>query len=102
MTASRSSETLIGMNICRSRGGWATLALSVAIYAAVSGAMHQPFHMGGMRLRYFDLRIYHLAALRLGHGSSLYGTPMMKPPGIHLSTVCGTAAGPAGLVSVVG
>ena len=39
--------------------------------------MHQPFHMGGMRLRYFDLRIYHLGALRLMHGSSLYGTPML-------------------------
>jgi alpha-1,2-mannosyltransferase len=31
-----------------------------------------------MRLRYFDLRIYHLGALRLMHGSSLYGTPMLE------------------------
>jgi alpha-1,2-mannosyltransferase len=99
MTASRLTETLLVMKTCRSRsrsrtarcprfaadlvgllrgrGGWATLALSVAIYAAVSTALHQPFHVGGMRLRYFDLRIYHLGALRLMHGSSLYRTPMV-------------------------
>ena len=100
MTASRLTGTLLVMRTCRSRsrlrtarsprvaadlvgllggrGGWATLALSVAIYAAASTAMHQPFHVGGLRLRYFDLRIYHLGALRLMHGSSLYGTPMMN------------------------
>jgi alpha-1,2-mannosyltransferase len=65
------------VGLLRGRGGWATLALSVALYAAVSTAMHQPFHLGGLRLRYFDLRIYHLGALRLMHGSSLYGTPMI-------------------------
>ncbi len=53
------------------------LAFSVATYAAVSIAMHQPFHAGGLRLRYFDLRIYHLAALRLAHGLSVYATPML-------------------------
>jgi alpha-1,2-mannosyltransferase len=53
------------------------LAFSVATYAAVSIAMHQPFQAGGLRLRYFDLRIYHLGALRLVHGSSLYATPMV-------------------------
>ena len=61
----------------RGCGGWATLVLSVAIYAAVSIAMHQPFHAGGLKLRFFDLSIYHLAALRLVHASSLYGTPML-------------------------
>ena len=68
------------VSLLRGRGGWATLALSVAIYAAVSTAMHQPFHVGGLRLRYFDLRIYHLGALRLMHGSSVYGTSMMEQP----------------------
>jgi alpha-1,2-mannosyltransferase len=53
------------------------LVFSVATYAAVSIAMHQPFHAGGLKLRYFDLRIYHFAALRLTHGSSLYATPML-------------------------
>lgn len=53
------------------------LAFSVATYAGVSLAMHQPFHAGGLRLRYFDLRIYRLAALRLVHGSSLYAAPML-------------------------
>ncbi len=65
----------------RGRGGWATLALSVATYAVVSIAMHQPFHVGAMRLRDFDLRIYRLGALRLIHGSSLYGTPMVDDLG---------------------
>ncbi len=65
------------VDLLRGSGGWATLAFSVATYAAVSIAMHQPFHAGGLRLRYFDLRMYHLAALRLAHGSSLYATPML-------------------------
>lgn len=62
----------------RGWGGWAALALSVAIYAAVSISMRQPFHAAGMsRLGYFDLSIYHRAALRLVHGSLLYATPML-------------------------
>jgi alpha-1,2-mannosyltransferase len=99
MTASRLTGTLAGMNTCRAnswlrtarsgrvatdfvdllRGsnGWTMLAFSIATYAAVSIAMHQPFHAEGLKLRYFDLRIYHLAALRLAHGSSLYTTPML-------------------------
>ena len=99
MTASPLAGTLARMNTCRAKswsrtarpcrvatdlvdalhgsGGWATLAFSVVIYAAVSIAMQQPFHAGGLRLRYFDLRVYHLGALRLAHGSSLYATPML-------------------------
>lgn len=87
MTASRLPGTLrlmktrrLGPAIVgplRGWGGWATLALSVAIYAAASIAMHQPFHAAGLKLRYFDLSIYHLGALRLMHGVSLYGTPML-------------------------
>jgi alpha-1,2-mannosyltransferase len=65
------------VDLLQGSGGWAMLAFSVATYAAVSIAMHQPFHAGGLRLRYFDLRIYHLAALRVTHGSSLYATPML-------------------------
>ena len=65
------------VDLLRGPGGWTMLAFSVATYAAVSIAMHQPFHAGGLRLRYFDLRIYDVAALRLAHGSSLYATPML-------------------------
>jgi alpha-1,2-mannosyltransferase len=99
MTASHSTGTLARMNTCRAKSrsrtarpgrvatdfvdllpgsaGWAMLAFSVATYAVVSIAMHQPFHAGGLRLRSFDLRIYHLGALRLAHGASLYATPML-------------------------
>lgn len=99
MTASRLTATLARVNACRAKspsqparcccvatdfarsiegwGGWAALALSVATYAAVSIVMHQPFHAGGLRLSYFDLRIYHLGARRLVHGSSLYATSML-------------------------
>jgi alpha-1,2-mannosyltransferase len=65
------------VDLLQGSDGWAILAFSVATYAAVSIAVHQPFHLGGLRLRYFDLRIYHLGALRLAHGSSLYATPML-------------------------
>ena len=99
MTASRLTETLARMNTYRAHSwsraarprraatdlvdrlqgsaGWSALAFSVALYAAVSIAMHQPFHLGGLRLRDFDLRIYHLGALRVMHGTPLYGTPMI-------------------------
>jgi hypothetical protein len=80
------------------RGGWAALAFSVATYAAVSIALHQPFHAGGLRLRYFDLRIYHLAALRLAHGSSLYATPMLHHLGFTYPPFAALLLAPLGWV----
>jgi alpha-1,2-mannosyltransferase len=83
MTRRDAIVTLLVMSTHRSRrpspewAGWAALAVSITVYAAVSIVMHQPFHVIGLRLRYFDLRIYHLGALRLAHGTALYGAPML-------------------------
>jgi alpha-1,2-mannosyltransferase len=76
------------------RRGWVALSLSLAIYVAVSMAMHQPFHAAGLLLRFFDLRIYRLAAVRLLHGGSLYGAPMLHHLGFTYPPFSGLVLAP--------
>ncbi len=60
-------------------GGWSALAISVAAYVYVSVAVqHQPFHVGPRHLRFFDLRIYRDAAVRLLDGGSIYRRPLVR------------------------
>lgn len=81
-------------------GGWVLLAMSVSAYAAVSIAMGQPFHAGGLRLRSFDLRIYRLAARALLHGSSLYARPMLHGLGFTYPPFAAVLMAPLGWASL--
>lgn len=97
-TARNSRVATAFPSLLRGRGGWASLVLSVAIYAAISIAVHQPVHMGGMRLRFFDLRIYDLGALRFLHGSSLYGSPILDHLGFTYPPFAALLLAPLGWV----
>jgi alpha-1,2-mannosyltransferase len=54
--------------------------------------------MGGMRLRFFDLRIYDLGALRFLHGTSLYGSPIVDHLGFTYPPFAALLLAPLGWV----
>jgi alpha-1,2-mannosyltransferase len=83
-----------GPRLLRGWSGWAALALSVAVYGAVSILMHQPFHDKGPALRYFDLRIYRDAAERIVHAVPLYRTPMLRSLGFTYPPFAGLLLAP--------
>lgn len=78
----------------------AALALSVAVYAAVSILMHQPFHHKGPALRYFDLRIYGDAAERIVDTVPLYRTPMLRSLGFAYPPFAGLLLAPLAWASL--
>jgi alpha-1,2-mannosyltransferase len=82
-------------------GGWLAFALSVAVYAHLSIAVqHQPFHVGARHLRFFDLRVYRGAALRLLHGRSIYDRPIVQHLGFTYPPFAALVFTPLALVSL--
>jgi alpha-1,2-mannosyltransferase len=82
-------------------GGWLALALSVAAYIYVSvSVQHQPFHVGPRHLRFFDLRVYRGAALRLLHGVSIYRRAIVRHLGFTYPPFAALLFTPLGLVSL--
>jgi len=80
---------------------WLALLISVAAYVVICVAvLHQPFHVGMRRLRYFDLRVYLGAAERVLNGRPLYGHPIALHLGFTYPPVTALALLPLTLASI--
>jgi alpha-1,2-mannosyltransferase len=80
---------------------WLALAVSVAAYVVICVAvLHQPFHVGMRRLRYFDLRVYLGAAERVLNAHPLYGHPIALRLGFTYPPVTALALLPLTLASI--
>jgi alpha-1,2-mannosyltransferase len=80
--------------------GWLVFALSVSVYVYLSVAIqHQPFHIGPRYLRFFDLRVYRGAVMRLLHGFSIYKRPIVLHLGFTYPPFAALLFTPLALVS---